>query len=208
MGRETWLLPVALEGALEAALNAALALDPHTTERLTRLQGRVIGIELRNTPLSFYVTPTAEGLRVSGRFAGEPDTLLKGSLAGFAAMGSGKAGGGMFSGEVTIHGDVELGQHFKAILDRLEIDWEEHLSHLTGDLIAHQLGSGLRSLSGWLKRSGGFLGEDLRDYLQEESRVLAHPIEVNDFLGAVDTLRADTDRLAARIELLRQRLGG
>ena len=43
---------------------------------------------------------------------------------------------------------------------------------------------------------------DLREYLQEESRLLAPRPQVEGFLRAVDGLRADTDRLEKRLERL------
>ena len=36
----------------------------------------------------------------------------------------------LFSGDVTIHGDTDTGQAFQAILETMEVDWEEHLSTL------------------------------------------------------------------------------
>jgi ubiquinone biosynthesis protein UbiJ len=41
-----------------------------------------------------------------------------------------------------------------------------------------------------------------REYLQEESRVLAAEAELNYYLDSVDALRADADRLEARIQRL------
>jgi len=103
---------------------------------------------------------------------------------------------------VTIEGDVETGQAFKAILDEMDIDWEEQLSRLTGDVMAHQLGNTARRAAGVLRDGRRTLERDIGEYLQEELRVLPTRIEAENFSADVSRLRMDTDRLAARIKRL------
>ena len=107
-----------------------------------------------------------------------------------------------------ISGDVELGQRFKRILDGMEIDWEEHLSTLVGDVLAHQMGNLARTAAGWLKESAATLGADAAEYLQEETRLLPQDFEVDEFLAGVDTLVGDADRLEQRILRLNRQLQG
>jgi len=97
---------------------------------------------------------------------------------------------------------VETGQAFKAILDEMDIDWEEQLSRLTGDTIAHQLGNTARRAAGVLRHGRRTLERDLGEYLQEELRVLPTRIETENFSADVSRLGMDTDRLAARIRRL------
>jgi len=49
--------------------------------------------------------------------------------------------------------------------------------------------------------------QNLREYLQEEARLLPTRYEAKEFLDAVDALRDDVERLAARVERLRSRAG-
>ena len=198
------MLNVALLGGLEQAMNAALALDPATMARLARLQGKVVGIDIRGTGLTFHLVPTERGLRLMGAYAGEADTVLRGGPLALARMNSAPAGEGLFSGEVTIEGDVELGQRIQSIFQALDIDWEEHLSRLTGDIIAHQIGNTVRDLFAWNRRSGEKLGQDAAEYLQEESDILPSSAEAEQFMQQVDQLRSDTDRVEARVRRLHQ----
>jgi ubiquinone biosynthesis protein UbiJ len=200
------MLSVAALAGLEQALNAALALDPKTLDRLARLHGRVIAIELKGTGIRLVLEPAAQGVRLMGHYDGEVDTTLRGAPFALLRMGTGRTGEGMFSGEVEIDGDVELGQQIQRVFERLDIDWEEHLSRLTGDIIAHQLGNTVRGLFSWGERSAEHLGRDTADYLQEETETLPVPWEVQLFIGQVDTLRSDVDRLEARIKRLQQKL--
>jgi len=206
MNGQVSMLGVAALAGLEQALNAALALDPKTLERLARLQGRVIAIELKGTGIRLVLEPGAEGLRLMGNFDGEVDTTLRGAPFALLRMGTARTGEGMFSGDVEIDGDVELGQQIQRVFEKLDIDWEEHLSRISGDIIAHQIGNTFRGLFNWGERAADHLGEDIADYLQEETDTLPVPWEVDEFIENVDTLRSGVDRIEARVKRLQKML--
>lgn len=206
MSAQVSMLSVAALAGLEQALNAALALDPKTVERLGRLQGRVIAIELQGTGIRLLLQPEQNGLRLMGHYEGQVDTTLSGAPFALLRMSTGRTGEGLFKGGVEIDGDVELGQQIQRVFEKLDIDWEEHLSHLTGDIIAHQVGNAVRGLLNWGERAADHLGQDTADYLQEEAEILPLPWEVAEFLEQVDTLRSDVDRLEARVKRLQRKL--
>lgn len=200
-------LPTAIAAVIETAINQVLSLDPETVERMRSLQGKVIAIELQGLNVSLYIIPKEQGLNVFGHFEGEADTVLRGTPVAMAKIGLAKeAGDVLFAGDVEITGDVELGQQFRDILDGLDIDWEEHLSHVTGDIVAHKLGNLVRDVVKWGKESADILSRDAAEYFQEESQDLPNPGEVEDFLKTVDSLRSDVDRLEIRVSRLKKRL--
>ncbi|HFE31776.1 MAG TPA: sterol-binding protein [Gammaproteobacteria bacterium] len=199
-------IPVIVTAAIEAAINQVLALDPDTLERLRALKGKVIAIELQGFDVTLYLIPTDAGLSVFGHFEGEPDTTLRGTPVGMLRMGLAEnAGDSFFAGDVEISGDVELGIEFREILDDLDIDWEEQLSHITGDVVAHKVGNLVRDAFDWGRKTLDTLGRDGAEYLQEESRDLPTRCEMEEFLSQVDSLRSDVDRLEARIKRLEAR---
>ena len=112
----------------------------------------------------------------------------------------------LFSGEVSITGDTELAHRIAKILATFEIDWEEQLSRLTGDILAHQAGDLVRQAGAWGRDRFKTLTLNGGEYLQEESQLLPTRIEIEEFLTGVDTLRDDTERLQARIVRLSQSL--
>lgn len=196
-------LPASLLAGLEAALNRYLRLDPEAMARMAALQPRSIAIELTPLQLTLYVVPGDNGVQLRSQLESEPDTVLRGTPLGLAQLGLGSQGGKtLFSGSVTIEGDVETGQAFKAILDEMDIDWEEQLSRLTGDVIAHQLGNTARRATSALRHGRRTLEQDIGEYLQEELRVLPTRIETENFTADVSRLSMDTDRLAARVRRL------
>jgi ubiquinone biosynthesis protein UbiJ len=204
-------LPGGFRHTLEAALNRYLRLDPEAAVRMAGLAGRCIAIELHGIDLTLFMLPGEQGIRILENVDVEDgvDTTLHGTPLALARLGLGAdTGKTLFSGDVTISGDVETGQAFKAILDDMDIDWEEQLSRLTGDVIAHQLGNMARHTRRVLSHGKATLEQDLGEYLREELRVLPARIEVQDFSAGVDRMRADTDRLAARIRRLQKTVDG
>jgi len=196
-------LPASLLAGLEAALNRYLRLDPDAMVRMAALQQRCIAIELTPLQLTLYVVPGANGVQLRSQVESGPDTVLRGTPLGLAQLGLGsQSSKALFSGSVTIEGDVETGQAFKAILDEMDIDWEEQLSRLTGDVVAHQLGNTARRAASTLRHGRHTLEQDLGEFLQEELRVLPTRIETENFSADVARLGMDADRLAARIRRL------
>ncbi len=200
-------LPVTLLAAIEQALNHYLALDGRALERMAGLEGQVLAVELRGLDTAFYLLPGRSGVQVLGRYEGDPDARLIGTPLALAQLGlGGNAPNMLFSGEVRIEGDTELGHTFRRILDGMDIDWEEQLSRYTGDVAAHQLGRGLRAAGRWGRHAAQSLEQDITEYLQEETRQLVTAHELEGFLSGVDAVRSETDRLEARVRRLRQHL--
>jgi len=200
-------LPTAITTGLEVAINRVLQLDEDIQPRLKTLQGKVIAIDVRGLDVPLYLIPEANKLSVYGRFEGEPDTTLRGTPLGLMRMGLSKhADDALFAGDVVISGDVELGQKFSEILEAMDIDWEEHLSHFTGDLVAHKMGNAVRSLFSWSQQTVGTLGQDVGEYLQEENEAVPNQDEAESFMSQVDVLRTDVDRMEARVRRMDVRL--
>ena len=200
--------------ALEAAINGYLALDPEGASRLAPLAGRIIALEFTGFGQRLYFIPGNQGFQLFGDYAAEPDCVIRGTPWGLAGLGLPGLSPGkrkediLFSGQVQIEGDSGLAQRFGDCLAGIRIDWEEQLSRLTGDPLAHALGTQVRAAGRWGQRTLDHLGLDLQEYLQEEGRLLPTRYELELFLDAVDRLRDDSERLAARVERLRRHLTG
>ena len=103
---------------------------------------------------------------------------------------------------VEIDGDSELGTTLAQVLRGLRWEYEEDLSRVIGDAPAHQLAAFGRNAMEGAHRQTWNLAEMLGEYWQEEQPLLAKQRHVQQFVGAVDTLRDDVERLAKRIEKL------
>lgn len=200
------MLPSALLTTLETILNYYLHLDPETLKRLGRLQNKVIAIELRGLDITIYALPGSYGLRLHSSWEDEVNTTISGTPLAMTRMSLGDSSRALFSGDVTISGDVETGQQFKRILDSMDIDWEEQLSKLTGDIIAHRTGNLVRNGVQWGNQLLNSLQQNITEYLQEESRILPGRAEIAPFMDQIDELRDDTARLEARVQRLQRHL--
>ncbi len=199
---------------VEILINRALALDPDARARLGELEGRVIRLRLRGgeggekTLFECDVLPAQAGLRLRAvdEQAERADVVLGGNAAAFARAFLAEAvRPALPEAALEVRGDVELARRFEQILKALDPDWEEGLARLAGDVIAHRLGRLARMLRGETRRAAHTLALDLAEYLREEARVAAPRARVEAFLQAVDRLRADADRLEARLERLWRR---
>ena len=200
------VLPLLATAALEKALNQCLQLDPETLAQVTRLEGAVIALQVQGLGQAIYLVPTATGLRVQSVFEGTPDVTIKGGPFSLARLGLSEQPASVFGDGVEMEGDAHLGRKIQHILDSLDLDWEEQLSRVTGDVVAHQVGNTVRDFFGWGRKAADTFGLDVAEYLQEESRDLVVKGELKSFLDGVDVLRADVDRLTQRVQRLRANL--
>jgi ubiquinone biosynthesis accessory factor UbiJ len=190
--------------ALERMINRYLMLDPYLQQRLQPLIDKQFLLEITNSALSFYVTFKPHRIEINSTSPNEaPDLLIRGSsLALWRLFQSSSDTFSVHLRDVKVVGDLNLAQSIKTFFHSIDIDWEEQLSHLTGDIIAHQLFRGARTFTSWQGEAYNNFMLNLREYLQDEVRYLPLPEEVEAFGNAVDILRDDVERLEARLERL------
>jgi ubiquinone biosynthesis protein UbiJ len=199
-------LPDPLLAAAEGTLNRVLALDPEGASRLAAVQGQVLLVEFAGFGTRLFVVPGESGLFLYGAYEAEPDCIVRGSpVALLSMMTAEHREDAVFRGGIEIDGDNRVAQTLGEVMRGLDIDWEEQLSKLLGDTLAHRLMVRARAGGRWAERSGDVARENLREYLQEEAGVVPSRAELEDFFAAVDTLRDDVERLAARVERLNHR---
>ena len=186
---------------VEQLLNAVISMDEVTQQRLAELHGRRIAIEFREWNLMLLFVPDAQGrLQISTDDVDAADATIRATPFDFAeTLRMERKEDQVFKGKITLDGDTRLAQRFSDILAMLEIDWEEQLSKLTGDVAAHQLGGMLRGFQRWARRNQRMMRDNLGEYLTEEKQLLPTAFEVAEWRAEVDRLRDDVDRLAARV---------
>ncbi len=184
---------------IEKMINHALDLDPHAASYLHKLQGKSLAITLRTPPKTFFVSFTEIGIKLRLTPPEIIDATISGPLKAFINLAITKNSHQSAQMGLSFEGDFNTVEAMQQLFLSLDIDWEEALSPWTGDIMAHQLGK----LSKQTKKKGAErlsnTLESLSDYLKEESLILPTPIEVEEFMDQVDHLRADVDRLEARL---------
>ncbi len=192
----------------EAAINHVLRYDPVALNALSRQQGRLLCVRIDAVnPLLIRIVDNGIVLSLAHSNGNEPgadgqgsaDATLSGSAAGFFALAraSDKAHA-LISSAIDMDGDSEFALALTRIAQNLDIDWEALITPLTGGLLAHQLGKGLRGLLNWGKSSAPAYCNAVKEYLEDEAQLLTPEPLAAQFADEVDQLRLATDRLEAR----------
>lgn len=190
---------------LERLVNHTLSLDGAFLDELGKLSGKVISLEFINTELNIFLLLQDAGIYIISDYDGEVHVRIRGTPSDmFAYLISARQGSDNFTGTLEIAGDVGLAQRFQTMMRRIDIDWEEHLSHLVGDTLAHKAGNLIRKVLDFSNKTKKTLALDISEYLLYEKEVLPERSEVDAFTNMVDELRNDVERLKARINRINQ----
>lgn len=195
-----------LKNKIQTLLNQYISLDPESEKRLTALNGKVVTIELNMlTGLIFQLHFTAAGIKLKSSDFNKADTVIKGTPISLLHLSlSPDNRKKFFAEDVSIEGNIDLGQQVIALFDELEIDWEEYLSRWVGDVPAHNIGRFANKMKKFSKKIRETMLQNINEYTHEEIHLFPPPEELQDFFHDVDILRMDVDRLAARIQKLIQ----
>ena len=194
----TWLIE-----KMTAAINAYLHLDEASSSRLQPLIGKTITIELLPLHYLFQCTFTANGVHLTQGNDQPAAAHLSGTPIQMTSLLFAKENRQRFFAEdITLTGDALFGQQVVQLFDALEIDWEEQLAQLIGDVPAYHLGRTFNALSEKIKHAKTSFNENINDYLHEEADWFPTREALQDYFQAVDNLRMDVDRLSARIALI------
>lgn len=188
-----------LVALIERVICRYVGLDPAAAKQLGALTGRVIKLQLPEWG-ELYILPYAGGIHLKRHCAETPHATIISSPLLLLRIALTR--NQHLAQQLQVQGDIQLVQTLNRILQQLDIDWEEHLSHITGDVIAHQIGNAARSFQKWRRQFGRQLQNNLTHYLQEESGHLPPREEVEDFFADITTLQQDVERLEAMLQQL------
>lgn len=194
---------ILLAATLETAINNILKLDPEIASRLKQLNDKVILLNITSPYLNFYFLPLDNKIQVLSSYEDKADTRIYCSIFDLLKLAvNGADNHNLFASDIEMRGDLETGRQFRDILNAIEIDWEDLLSKVTGDIAAHQIAKHARNAKTHVRESTKIFSQNLTEYLQEEKRLLPAPIQLENFYNQVDQLRYDGDRLEAKIKRL------
>jgi ubiquinone biosynthesis protein UbiJ len=204
--------------SVEALLNRNIEQSAEATAAARRLNGTSLQIDIDGlASIRAAVSAGRLALMTGGETAA--DAGISGSpLALFELLKSGMSGAGTMSGAggmnskgraaVQIRGDAEIAGRYRELIAAARPDFEEELSRLVGDVPARRLSQAALAALAWARQTGRTAGENLAEYLQEESRDLVNKPEMEEYLQGVDQAREAADRVEARLARLEQRLKG
>ncbi|CZL44042.1 ubiquinone biosynthesis accessory factor UbiJ [Legionella pneumophila] len=190
--------------ALQTAINQAMKLDEQMPQKLQKLDGKTLEMVITPLNVNFYIRFKGSEMQLLHRIDGRPDTIIHSNPIGLIRLSllpTSKARS-LFNDKIRISGDIELGQSVKKLFDEIDIDWEGHLAHFTGDVVVHQIGSFVRKGLEFKNQFSTSMQQNITEFLQEELRICPSRNELEDFFAEVDELVLSVDRLQAHINNL------
>lgn len=189
----------------ETIINAALDYDPATRIALAQLAPQVLAIKIDTPEFNIFIAPDNNGVRLLGQYEGDITTQLQGSLPALISLINSDRVNLKDSG-VQLIGSTSLLIDLQKILARLDIDWEEILSKLLGDILGPQSAQLIRKKISWGKTRADNLRRLAGDFLIEELQVLPSKPALEFFYHQVDEVKLGVDRIEARLAQLAKSL--
>ncbi|MBX2849064.1 MAG: SCP2 sterol-binding domain-containing protein [Acidiferrobacterales bacterium] len=187
----------------EIACNHALEHDPQTQRRLQELHGKSMTLHVKTVQQSLTVSPCPEGLELSNKNPDTVDVTLSTTLAAMIKISrDGMDDADLQPGDLEISGDPIIGQRFATIITNLDINWEALLAEQIGESPARVVSIAAVQTRDFAQQSRSQLHSRFIHFIKDELEITAEKTDVDEFLDDVDTLKADSERMAARIKRL------
>lgn len=179
------------------ALNHVLRAEEWARERLRTHAGAHLRVVAGTFGVDLLVD--GQGLLAAAVTAAEPDVTLR--LPGDFPVKLLVDRDNLFA-SVRLEGSVEIAETLGFVFRNLSWDVEADLAKLVGDIAAHRIVRGGRTLARALGDGVRKTGDNIGEYLREESTLLVSAAELADFTRGVAALGDDLGRLERRIAAL------
>lgn len=195
----------------EELLNRVLAKDPHLQSRLVNFAGKSLQINVH--PPGIMVTALLEKsrIRLLSTEAELLDIQITASISGNVSqllplILEKRDNRPLSNPALAITGDASFIQELHASLSSLDIDWDDYLAPLLGNLITNELSHISNDIRNWSKQASVNMRRNVNEYLTEEERIFPKKEQLDDFSEELDYLKIRIDRVNAKASILNQKL--
>jgi ubiquinone biosynthesis protein UbiJ len=195
----------------EELLNRVLAKDPHLQSQLVKFGGKSLQINV--DPPGIMVTALLEKgrIRLLSTEAELLDIQITASITGnvgqlLPLILEKRDNRPLSNPALAITGDASFIQELHASLSSLDIDWEDYLAPLLGNLITNELSHISNDIRNWSKQASVNMRRNVNEYLTEEERIFPKKEQLDDFSEELDYLKIRIDRINAKASILDQKL--
>lgn len=187
--------------SLEKSINHYINLDPNATLKVQALSNNILKLCIKPVVLYFHfhekhiqIKADNNDDNVTATIEGYPLAFLQ------LAFLDKKKVPQLFKQDLSISGDIAFGQNVRDLFQNIDIDWEEHISSFTGDIIAHELANIFSHSKKFTHNMLTSMQKNITEYLQEETAHLPCREEIDDFCQDIDHLKLRVDRLQAKLK--------
>lgn len=188
-------------GLLETGVNQLHQLDSSAVIKRKQLNGIIIGASLKEFNLPLYFVISNQQVDVLNKFEGQADCFIRVSLSALNKLQDNHQLTHLIkTGQLEVEGDIQLVQQFAKLLTDMKIDWEEHLSHKVGDVIAHKLCYHAKKIHHGTLTQLNNVEKQTALYVTEEIKLAPSGLEVAYFCEQVKSLDMQTEKLLLKLE--------
>ncbi|MGB6306510.1 MAG: hypothetical protein WBF89_01870 [Steroidobacteraceae bacterium] len=196
----------------EALLNRCIEASAQAAALARRLQGSSLQIDIDGIT-RVRACASCGRMMLCGGDDSPADAYISGTVPALLQLLRAAASGGGANRRpgtpaAQIRGDAEIANRYRELFMLARPDPEEELSRWIGDFPARRVSQFAQRALAYARRARRTAGENIAEYLQEESRDLVNRTELEEFLHDVDELRETADRIEARLGRLEARLEG
>ena len=173
-------------------INHLLNQNDWMQSKLKPYSGMIIQLEIDALLLKFAVDNKGQLSANSSEIS--PDACIQMTIKSLIELITQKKRNG-----ITVKGNLDLANDFSKVIEALEWDIEEDLSHVIGDIPATEITKISKRLLKDTKNNIRNLAENFIEYWQEENKILSKNHDLDIFNGHVDELAEDVDRVEAKI---------
>ncbi|MEJ6121855.1 SCP2 sterol-binding domain-containing protein [Vibrio sp. 2-Bac 85] len=187
-------------GLLETGVNQLHQLDSSAVIKRKQLNGTIIGVSLKELNFPLYFVISSQQVDILNKFSGDPDCFIRVSVSALPKLQDNHQLTHLIkTGQLEVEGDIQLVQQFAQLLTDMEIDWEEHLSHKVGDVIAHKFCYHAKKIQQIVHQQLMNVEKQTALYITEEVKLAPSGLEVAYFCEQVKTLDKQTDKLLVKL---------
>ena len=195
---------------VEKILNAIVRRDPHIAKKLVAFDSKCIEVVSLRPDFSVSIRFEDDTIKLSAidtqTLGIQADATITGNAENLLGLLTKKSDQrALADAAIDISGDATLVQDLHVTIESLDVDWQDYLAPILGDVLSNELGEIQSNARDWSKSTGTSMHRDVRDYLSEEARLVPSELEVDSFSNRLDQLRLSIDRVAAKTELLKRR---
>ncbi len=185
----------------EKVLNPLINMDPDALLRLQRLQGKQLAVCLRGIDLRLVLTAQPNGIWLNSHQE-VVDCSVETEFSALQQLSDPSQLTRLIrENKLQIDGDLQTLQQFSQFFQQLNPDWQEKLSALLGDAVAHKAARAIVALQQGIRNYLQQADQTIQELAQDELRLTPVAAEVQQFSREVSTL-------AGRTELLQRQLAG
>lgn len=197
------MLPQFTFGLIESAFNALLKRSSHIQPTLRKLSGKVLKIELLAPKIDFFILFSDSQADWLGYYEGDIDCSVQLHWEILPKLIDKQRLTELINNKsLVLNGDIQVLQHFTALLEQLEKDPAELLSPFLGDVVAQVSTDYAQKLFSKLKTQFEQDNQHIVENLTQERAVFVHRLQAMHFYDQVEELAQQAVKLEQKFAKL------